>query len=146
MCEKLFTLCDLQLGAIVADLDKSVETVSNAATKLIQDNSPANIHAPAPDSLEAKMRADDLLADLKQIIMGLQFHDELTQRINHIQILLKLIQAQTTPLVKPDIDTQTMLTMVSGIFSSGAEFKQLGKVFPEYTAANDIELDLVELF
>ena len=142
MCEKLFTLCDLQLGAIVADLDRSVETVSNAATKLIQSNSSEAAHTHLPGSVDAKAKASELLVDLRQIIMGLQFHDELTQRINHIQVLLKLIQEQSTLVEKPD--SKKMLTMVSGIFSSSAEFKQLGKVFPEYSAANDT--DLVELF
>ncbi len=142
MCKKLFTLCDLQLGAIVADLDRSVETVSNAATKLIQSNSPEAAHTQLHDNAESKTH--ELLSDLKKIIMGLQFHDELTQRINHIQTLLKLIQDQSMLVEKPDCDSATLLNMVSGIFSSGAEFKQLGKVFPEYNAANDT--DLVELF
>ena len=144
MCEKLFTLCDLQLGAIVADLDKSVETVNNAASKLIQDNTPANTDISMSESQAAKDRADALLVDLRQIIMGLQFHDELAQRINHIQVLLKLIQDQSTHVVKPGFDRAQMLTTVSGIFSSSAEFKQLGKVFPEYQAANDT--DAIELF
>ena len=142
MCEKLFTLCDLQLGAIVADLDRSVETVNNAATKLIRNNSPAATHIRLHDDAETK--TSELLNDLTKIIMGLQFHDELTQRINHIQTLLKLIQDQSMLVEKPDCDSAKLLTMVSGIFSSGAEFKQLGKVFPEYNAANDT--DLVELF
>ncbi len=142
MCEKLFTLCDLQLGAIVEDLDRSVETVSNAATKIIENNSSAAADSTLHGNADAK--ATELLSDLKKIIMGLQFHDELTQRINHIQALLKLIQDQSTLVAKPDFDSKKMLTMVSGIFSSGAEFKQLGKVFPEYNAANDT--DLVELF
>lgn len=140
MCEKLFTLCDLQLGAIVADLDRSVETVSRAASKLIQSNSPAADGSHG----DAEQKASELLADLKRIIMGLQFHDELTQRINHIQALLKLIQDHTTLVAKPDFDSNKMLHMVSGIFSSNAEFRQLGKVFPEYNAANDT--DLIELF
>lgn len=140
MCEKLFTLCDLQLAAIVADLDRSVATVSNAATRLIQSNTPA----AAPDHDGAETKAGELLADLRRIVMGLQFHDELTQRINHIQALLKLIQDQSTLVMKPEFDSARMLTTVAGIFSSGAEFRQLGKVFPEYSAANDT--DLVELF
>src|SRR5215218_3000860 len=132
MCEKLFTLCDLQLGSIVADLDRSSETVSNAANKLIQSNSASHIHnVHVTDGVEAKARASELLMDLKQIIMGLQFHDELAQRINHIQVLLKLIQEQSTQVVKADFNEEQMLAMVSGIFSSGAEFRQLGKVFPE---------------
>ena len=145
MCEQLFTLCDLQLGAIVADLDRSVESVNNAATKLIQDNSPASEPgAQIPDEVAAKAKAAELLVDLKQIIMGLQFHDELAQRINHIQVLLKLIQDQSTLVTKPDFNAEKMLTMVSGIFSSSAEFKQLGMVFPQYSAANDT--DVIELF
>jgi hypothetical protein len=96
------------------------------------------------DEAETKARASELLVDLKQIIMGLQFHDELVQRINHIQVLLKLIQDQSTLVAKPDFSAEKMLTMVSGIFSSSAEFKQLGIVFPEYSAANDT--DVVELF
>ncbi len=144
MCEQLFTLCSLQLGAIVEDLDRSVETVSNAATKLIQNNSPEAAHMQVFESVEAREKAADLLTDLKQIIMGLQFHDELTQRLNHIQVLLKLIQDQSTVVVNPEFDAKTMLTTVSGIFSSSAEFRQLGKVFPEYQAANDI--DSIEMF
>jgi hypothetical protein len=145
MCEQLFTLCDLQLGAIVADLDRSLESVNNAATKLIQDNSPAADQSiQIFDAAETKARTSELLADVRQIVMGLQFHDELAQRINHIQVLLKLIQEQTTLVVKPDFNAEKMLSMVSGIFSSSAEFKQLGIVFPEYNAANDT--DVVELF
>ncbi|MES2624479.1 MAG: hypothetical protein V4628_04320 [Pseudomonadota bacterium] len=144
MCKQLFTLCDLQLKAIVADLDRSVETVSDAANKLIQNNSPAAVHAHSVDNAGARHCADELLGDLNKIIIGLQFHDELTQRINHIQVLLKLIQDQSTVVVNPDFDASTMLSTVSRIFSSGAEFNQLGKVFPEYKAAN--EIDLIEMF
>src|SRR5688572_16260050 len=121
MCEQLFTLCDLQLGAIVADLDRSLESVNNAATKLIQDNSPSPDQSiQVFDAEETKARTSELLADVRQIIMGLQFHDELAQRINHIQVLLKLIQDQSTLVVKPDFSAEKMLTMVSGIFSSSA--------------------------
>jgi len=142
MCEELFTLCDLQLGAIVADLDRSVETVSSAASRLLQNNSPAQDHAQCHGG--ASEKNSELLTELKKIIMGLQFHDELAQRINHIQALLKLMQDQTTLVANPDFDAKKMLHMVSGIFSSGAEFRQLGKVFPEYNAANDT--DVIELF
>jgi hypothetical protein len=121
--------------------DRSAETVSHAATRLIRNNSPETAHTQLPDNGGSKTA--ELLGDLKKIIMGLQFHDELTQRINHIQTLLKLIQDQSNA-EKPDCDPTKLLTMVSGIFSSGAEFKQLGKVFPEYNAANDT--DLIELF
>jgi hypothetical protein len=142
MCEQLFTLCDLQLGAIVADLDRSVESVSDAATRLIQNHSPAA--ASARLCCHSATAGGDLLGDLRKIVVGLQFHDELTQRINHIQSLLKLIQDESTLVPRPGFDAESMLTAVAGIFSSGAEFRQLGKVFPEYNAANDTEL--VELF
>jgi hypothetical protein len=142
MCEKLFTLCDLQLGAIVADLDRSVESVSGAATRLLRSNSPAVASTQLCD--QAQAAAGEQLKELQKIVVGLQFHDELTQRINHIQALLRLIQDQSTLVMKPEYDAAEMLTTVSNIFSSGAEFTQLGKVFPEYSAANDIEL--VELF
>jgi hypothetical protein len=142
MCNKLFTLCDLQLDAIVADMDRSVESVSNAATRLIRNNSASAV--PAQRCSQSQAAADEQLRDLQKIVVGLQFHDELTQRINHIQALLRLIQEQSTLVMKPDFDAAKMLATVSGIFSSGAEFRQLGKVFPEYNAANDTEL--VELF
>lgn len=144
MCEQLFTLCNLQLGAIVEDLDKSVETVSNAAIKLMQNTSAVAAYPQTPAGVEASQPTDETLTDLKRIIVGLQFHDELAQRLNHIQVLLKLIQDQTTAVANPDFDAGKMLTAVSGIFSSSAEFKQLGKVFPEYKAANDT--DVIELF
>ncbi len=88
----------------------------------------------------SQLGASDLLAELRQIIIGLQFHDELTQRLTHIQVSLKLLQDQSTRVSKPDFDSEKLLSTVSGIFSSGAEFKQLGKMFPEYNAANDTDL------
>lgn len=143
MSEQLFTLCNLQLGALIEDLDRSFETVNNAASRIIQNNSPAASPAifSSPENSE---KIGELHIDLKQIITGLQFHDELTQRLNHIQALLKLIQAQSTVVINPDVDASMMLSTVAGIFSSSAEFTQLGKVFPEFQAANAV--DAVELF
>ncbi len=88
---------------------------------------------------DSQLGASDLLAELRQIIIGLQFHDELTQRLTHIQVSLQLLQDQSTRVFKPEFASENLLSTVSGIFSSGAEFKHLEKSFPEYNAANDTD-------
>jgi hypothetical protein len=143
MSEQLFTLCNLQLGALIEDLDRSFETVNHAASRIIQNHTPAAT-APNFTSPEHSQQTDELHLELRQIITGLQFHDELTQRLNHIQTLLKLIQEKSTVVVNPEFDTSMMLSTVAEIFSSSAEFTQLGKVFPEFQSANAV--DAVELF
>jgi hypothetical protein len=123
MCDKLFALCQLQLGSIVDDLEQSVEDVNAAAGRMMQDS------------------AERASADLRTIVMGLQFHDELTQRLQHLQSLLHLL-AEQDPAAEPR-DYSRLLDRVARIFSSKAEFRQLDKVFPGShmaAAADPIEL------
>ena len=125
MCEKLFALCQLQLGSIVDDLEQSVGGVNEAASRMMQDVS-------AKGSPE-----------LKTIIMGLQFHDELNQRLQHVQSLLHLL-AEQDPAAEARDDGSCLLARVAGIFSSKAEFRQLDKVFPGFQVA--APADAIELF
>lgn len=145
MCEKLFTLCDLQLGAIVTDLEKSVESVNAAASNMMRS---VTNEAGQHDAVEAPGSINNLTTqlgnELRKIIMGLQFHDELTQRLNHVQDLLKLLQDQSDTVGKKEMDNDALLSVVSGIFSSNAEFKELGKVFPGYEQSEST--DAIELF
>lgn len=124
MCNKLFALCQLQLGSIVEDLERSVGGVNAAAGRLLQ---------------EAGSQAS---AEVRAIVMGLQFHDELNQRLQHVQTLLHLL-AEQDPSADAD-DSAQLLARVSGIFSSRAEFHQLGKLFPG--APGTAHGDAVELF
>lgn len=124
MCDKLFALCQLQLGSIVDDLEQSVEGVNAAAGRMLQDSSG---HGSA---------------ELRTIVMGLQFHDELTQRLQHLQSLLHLL-ADQDPSAEPR-DYSRLQARVAGIFSSKAEFRQLDKVFPGSQTA--VVADAIELF
>jgi len=125
MCEKLFALCQLQLGSIVDDLEQAVAGVNGAASRMLQDASGKGS------------------AELKTIIMGLQFHDELTQRLQHVQSLLYLLAEQGQAAAAGD-DGTGLLARVAGIFSSKAEFRQLDKVFPGFQVAGSA--DATELF
>lgn len=141
MSEKLFTLCHLQLGSIVSDLEKSVEGVNRAATRLMREV--ASNDEPAMATREREERPA-LGRELKEIIVGLQFHDELTQRLNHVQALLKLLQDQTDQEREKEVDSETLMSMLTAIFSSNAEFKQLDKVFPGCGIST--HTDAIELF
>ena len=136
MSEKLFTLCQLQLGSIVSDLEKSVEGVNRAASRLMCEVGP--VQAPG------RSGCADLGRELNNIIVGLQFHDELTQRLNHVQDVLKLLQDQADKEREKEVDCETLLSMLAGIFSSNAEFKQLDKVFPGCGIST--HTDAIELF
>lgn len=125
MCEKLFDLCQLQLGSIVDDLEHSVGGVNAAASRMLQDVGGQGS------------------AELRTIIMGLQFHDELNQRLQHLQSLLHLLAEQDAVAETRD-DGGKLLARVAGIFSSKAEFRQLDKVFPGSQMA--APADAIELF
>lgn len=125
MSEKLFALCQLQLGSIVDDLERSVEGVNAAAGRALQS------------------MGGQAGAELRSIIMGLQFHDELTQRLQHLQSLLLLL-AEQDPAAAPHDGGASLVARVAGMFSSKAEFLQLDKIFPEHQVL--APGDAVELF
>ncbi len=125
MCDKLFALCQLQLESIVDDLEQSVEGVNAAASRMLQDV------------------GGQACQELRTIVMGLQFHDELNQRLQHVQSLLRLL-AEQDPVADGPGDGSQLLARVSSIFSSRAEFRQLDKVFPGCQLAP--AADAVELF
>jgi len=141
MCEKLFKLCKLQLGAIFTDLEKSVESVNAAATRIMR-NANAQEQAESGSGAVKPEDSGQLNHELKKIIVGLQFHDELTQRLEHLQALLALLEEQ--PGVVEQEDNEKLLSRLSKIFSSNAEFNQLRKVFPGCQVASPT--DAIELF
>lgn len=123
MSEKLFTLCQLQLGSIAADLEQAMAGVNAAAGRLLQ----------TPQGRSC--------SDLRAIVVGLQFQDELAQRLQHVQSLLQLLAEQDHSAIAC---SKELLARVSHIFSSKAEFAQLDKVFPG--CHDDTDTGTVELF
>lgn len=144
MCEKLFALCQLQLGSIVNDLEVSVEGVNAAAARMVQGfKQYKGMNKADAKSLAEADLTETVGAEVKNIIMGLQFHDELNQRLQHVQTLLRLLEEQPAEATQ-QLDTETLLGKLTGIFSSNAEFNQLRKVFPGCHVVSSAES--VELF
>lgn len=141
MCEKLLTLCKLQLGSIVADLEKSVDGVNAAATRMMELNS--GHRAGTLAGAEQLRHAEGNRGELKNIIVGLQFHDELTQRLQHLETLLSLLEENASGPGQ-GLDCDKLLSRLTKIFSSTAEFNQLRKVFPGCQSGGST--DAIELF
>ncbi len=137
MSEQMLNLCELQLAAVLADLDDHTAEVSVAAGRLMQVCK-AGASGVGPHSLLARVNAEAC-----RIVSGLQFHDELAQRLSHVVDLLRLLREDDGDAAG-NADPAALLERVCGIFSSQAEFSQLVRVFPE----REVEHDplLVELF
>ena len=133
MSGKLIRLCELQLSAVGLDMDSSLELVNQAAGRLML-LCHAHINAPA--------KAAAINEEAMKIVVGLQFQDELSQRIANIMTLLELVKGRSLLMEFPESD-EVLLAQVSSIFSSQAEFRQLAKIFPGSTMptnTNHIEL------
>lgn len=144
MCKKLFTLCQLQLDSIINDLEVSSDGVNAAAGKMLQGFMRYKDFVNKPDAGNLSATFVDMAgSEIRSIIMGLQFHDELKQRLQHVQALLTLLEEQRSE-PEQQADNGVLLEKLIDIFSSNAEFNQLRRVFPGCHVVSSAEA--VELF
>jgi hypothetical protein len=132
------TLCELQLTAMISDLERSTGNVNAAAARLVRHGMNA-----ADTGQRHADHARPLHIDAGIIVQGLQFHDELAQRLSHILVLLQLIR-EGTEVKQPEPEPAALLARLACLFSSQAEFAQLARVFPGWQGAAAPEA--VELF
>jgi uncharacterized protein YigA (DUF484 family) len=148
MNKKLSVLCESQLNAVLHEAEAAFTNIINSATASIRlskeiysvDKDAAN------SSHELEQRTERLSAlgtEMQKIMIYLQFHDEFSQRINHVIELCRLQREKANIDEVDEIDEQ-LFHRIKGIFSVSSEFSVLQTLFPEFK--NDSSDEAVELF
>lgn len=125
MHKKLAMLCEQQLNAILVESDVAFNKIISAATTSMRLSNQAQ--AGSKDG-------GDINGEMQKMLVCLQFHDEFSQRLNHVIELCRLLAEQKS--ANGDNDGEEvdplLLDRVADIFSVSSEFSVLQKIFPEY--------------
>ncbi|MES2604905.1 MAG: hypothetical protein V4603_08205 [Pseudomonadota bacterium] len=122
MHKKLAMLCEQQLNAILVESDVTFNKIINSATTSMRLSNQA----------QAGSKNGELTTEMQKLLVCLQFHDEFSQRLNHVIELCRLLAEQKELGDEAaEVDPQ-LLERVAEIFSVSAEFSVLQKIFPEY--------------
>lgn len=143
MSDKLFDLCEQQLLSIIDDADASIAKIVNSTTAAVDESA----------SLAEKIGVvadEDVCSELQNkvgmILTNMQCFDEITQRIQHIKEIVRLIKLESDRegfLSDPKC-SEELFKDISNIFSIRSEFEVLEQIFPESGKTNVSEM--VELF
>lgn len=146
--DKLFDLCEKQLLSIIAEAGTSMEKVTNSTAtaayvsdelrQLISDSEDTR-----PEENELCTKLNDSFSD---VVVNMQFFDELSQRIEHIMEIVNLIKAESSRegFLSDPQDSEELFDNIKKIFSIKSEFEVMRTIFPEY---DDVEIgEVVELF
>ena len=122
MHKKLAMLCEQQLSAILVEAEVAFNKIVSAATNSMRMSNQAQ-----PGSSKG-----DINAEMQKMLVSLQFHDEFSQRLNHVIALCRLLgECRTEENSRGEVDPD-LLSKVADIFSVSAEFSVLQQIFPEY--------------
>lgn len=146
MHKKLAMLCEKQLNAILVEADAAFKDIINSATASIRicneqntDSSYAGANAGSTDDNTGKLVSDEL----QKMLIHMQFHDEFSQRLNHVIQLCRLISAHDEEPGESAMPQDRLLERVIEIFSVSAEFTVLQTIFPEYRhEMSDVAIEL----
>jgi len=148
MSEKLFQLCEQQLLAIIDDADVSISRIVDCTTTAVNES--AQLYDKIDSCKELGAAERELCADMQEkvseILVKMQCFDELSQRIQHIREIVRLIKLESDRegfLSDPKC-SEELFKDISAIFSIRSEFEVLEKIFPESQTVDASEM--VELF
>jgi hypothetical protein len=148
MSDKLFQLCEQQLLAIITDSGASIEKIVDSTTAAVQDSAILSGKIEHCDQLgpEEKQLCAGLESKVAAILTNMQCFDELSQRIEHISEIVRLIKLESDRegFLSDPKDSEDLFRDISSIFSIRSEFEVLEKIFPESGQADTG--DMVELF
>lgn len=136
MKHALFRLCQLQLESIMNETGRDIDSATASANDCLEGLN--NIrHNGGPDDVSLCK----LQKGMSNIMVRLQFHDELSQRVAHLTEILALMDESVR--LEGDGD-DAIVERILSIFSIRSEFEQLEKVFPGLI--DNEETESVELF
>ncbi|GAB5499122.1 MAG: hypothetical protein PsegKO_14330 [Pseudohongiellaceae bacterium] len=148
MSEKLFDLCEQQLLAIIEDADVSITRIVDCTTVAVNES--AELHGRIEQCADLEQEARILCADVQEkvneILVRMQCFDELSQRIQHIKEIVRLIklESEREGFLSDPKSSDELFKDISGIFSIRSEFEVLEKIFPESRKID--ASDMIELF
>ncbi len=148
MSDKLFELCEQQLLSIIDDAESSIAKIVNSTTAAVQESAVLHDKLGGSDelSIEERELCEGLQYKVGAILTSMQCFDELTQRIQHIKEIVRLIKLESDRegfLSDPKC-SEELFKDISNIFSIRSEFEVLEQIFPETRKVETGEM--VELF
>lgn len=143
MSDKLFELCERQLLSIIDDAEVSIAKIVNSTTAAVNESASL---AEKVSSVADKEMCSGLQDKVGVILTNMQCFDEITQRIQHIKEIVRLIKLESDRegfLSDPKC-SEELFKDINSIFSIRSEFEVLEQIFPETRKTNVSEM--VELF
>lgn len=144
MANKLTTLCELQLYSILQEIGTSGVETTGAATRALASCSKLEQVLGEVSACEASRAAlAEISKEVNNVIVNLQFMDELSQRVAHVLQLFSIIKRSVPARADDKESDEEFLKIATRIFSMKEEFAVLQQLFPgcnHVTCSNDIEL------
>lgn len=139
MQKKLAELCERQLQSLLNETHSAFDKIVDSATVSFNLSNQLKNSASATGTgpINGQGGVEHISHEMQKLLICLQFHDEFSQRVQHVIELCKLL---TESVASAGLDTEAtdpvMLERVAGLFSTSAEFDALEQVFPEYRHQN----------
>lgn len=146
--EKLFQLCEQQLLSIIDDAEVSITRIVDCTTTAVNESN--ELYGKIERCTDLGKEERDLCADVQEkvneILVRMQCFDELSQRIQHIREIVRLIKIESDRegFLSDPKSSEELFRDISGIFSIRSEFEVLEKIFPESRKVDVSET--IELF
>lgn len=144
MANKLTTLCELQLYSILQEIGSSGAETTDAATRALASCSKLEqILGEVAQDAAAREATAAIAHEVNNVIINLQFMDELSQRVAHVLQLFSIVKRSVPPRADDEQSDEEFLKIATRIFSMKEEFAVLQQLFPacnHVTCSNDTEL------
>ncbi len=148
MSDKLFDLCREQLLSIIDEAGNSILKVTESTSLAVKES--AELFEVIEESKQNRKNeaglCSSLEASVNNILVNMQFFDELSQRIEHIMEIIDLIKVESNRegFLSDPQDSKDLFNNIRSIFSIRSEFEVMRSIFPEY---DDVESsNMIELF
>jgi len=136
MSDKLFDLCEMQLISIIYEAESSISKVTENTSLAVKES--AELMQKVEESGTKRQSEADLCSRLESrvndIVVNMQFFDELSQRIEHIMEIVSLIKIESNKegFLSNREDSDELFNNIKNIFSIRSEFEVMRSIFPEY--------------
>lgn len=148
MSDKLFDICEKQLLSIIDEAGTSMLKVTEGTSLVVKES--AELFKLIGKSQPKRHNEADLCLSLElsihNMVVNMQFFDELSQRIEHIREIVDLIKLESNRegfLSNPK-DSEDLFNKIINIFSIRSEFEVMRMIFSEHEEVEKIKM--VELF
>ncbi|MEY4641175.1 MAG: hypothetical protein RLZZ227_1169 [Pseudomonadota bacterium] len=144
MANKLTALCELQLYSILQEIGTSGADTTNAATRALANCSRLEqVLNECAQNAESSEALGTITKEINNVIINLQFMDELSQRVGHVLQLFSILKRSMPAKVNGTENEEEFLKIATRIFSMQSEFDVLKQLFPgcnHVTCSTETEL------